>query len=122
MPEPDRQASSPNPRPVAQEPAAPIPVAYLMRVLVEELPEDAVVVEEALSSQGSVHEHLRAKKPLSYFNSASGGCSSPCPPPWGSSSRCRIGRWFVSWPTGPACTVCRPSGLRPVVARGWSSW
>jgi benzoylformate decarboxylase len=73
LPETDRETPPARPRPEAPEPASPIPVAYLMHVLSRVLPDDAVVVNESISSEGELRKHVRIARPDSFYGGASSG-------------------------------------------------
>lgn len=73
LPDEDREAHTALPKPEAPEAASPIPVAYLMHVLGRVLPEDAVVVNESLSSEGELRRHIRMRRPDSFYGGASSG-------------------------------------------------
>jgi benzoylformate decarboxylase len=73
LPGTDRQAPPAPARPETQKTASPIPVAYLMHVLGQVLPEDAVVVNESLSSEGELRRHVRIRRPDSFYGGASSG-------------------------------------------------
>jgi benzoylformate decarboxylase len=69
----DRKTPPAPPRPETPEAAYPIPVAYLMHVLGRVLPEDTVVVNESLSSEGELRRHVRICRPDSFYGGASSG-------------------------------------------------
>jgi benzoylformate decarboxylase len=78
------------PVPVARRPgaAAPVPVDRLMAVLDRVLPDGAVVVNEAFSSEGKRRQYVPVRQPGSFYGSAGGGLGFGLPGPSGSSSRC----------------------------------
>jgi benzoylformate decarboxylase len=73
LPAADREAPTAFPKPKTPEAASPIPVAYLMHVLGRVLPEDAVVVNESLSSEGELRRHVQMRRPDSFYGGASSG-------------------------------------------------
>jgi benzoylformate decarboxylase len=73
LPHRDREAPPAPPRPETPKAAYPIPVAYLMNVLGRVLPEDAVVVNESLSSEGELRRHVPIRHPDSFYGGASSG-------------------------------------------------
>jgi benzoylformate decarboxylase len=73
LPETDRPAPLMSPKPEPPNAAHTIPVAYLMHVLSRVLPEDAVVVNESLSSEGELRRHVRISRPDSFYGGASSG-------------------------------------------------
>jgi hypothetical protein len=73
LPQTDRQVpSAPEPPPVP-EAATPMPVEYIMHVLSEVLPEDAMLADESASSKAKFHRYVRPSRPGGYFTSAAGG-------------------------------------------------
>ena len=60
-------------RPDAPRATTPISVDYLMQSLNEALPKDAVVVNEAVSSEGRLRQHVPVTRPNSFFGSAGVG-------------------------------------------------
>jgi benzoylformate decarboxylase len=73
LPKTDRQ-SPPAPEPPPEpETATPMPVEYVMRVLSEVLPEDAMIADESASSKTKFHRYVRPSKPGGYLTSAAGG-------------------------------------------------
>ena len=68
-----RPAPPAAPRPAEPEAAAPIPVDHLMAALNRALPEDAVVVNEAVSSEGKLRRYVPVTRPNSFFGSAGVG-------------------------------------------------
>jgi benzoylformate decarboxylase len=73
LPAAERPAPPAPPRPETPEAAHPIPVTYLMHVLGRVLPEDAVVVNESLSSEGELRRHVPITRPDSFYGGASSG-------------------------------------------------
>jgi benzoylformate decarboxylase len=73
LPETERQAPPAPEKPPAPEPSSPISVEYLMHVLSEVLPEDAMVADESASSKAKLHRHVRPSRPGGYLTSAAGG-------------------------------------------------
>ena len=73
LPDTDRQAPSAPPPPETPEAASPIPVAYLMYVLGQLLPDDAVVINESISSEAELRKHVRISRPDSHYGAASSG-------------------------------------------------
>jgi benzoylformate decarboxylase len=72
--QPDPQAAPPRP------PASiPIPPAFLMAALAEALPADAVLVEESPSNRNDLRAHVRIRRALSFFATASGGLGFAMP-------------------------------------------
>ncbi|HEX2728399.1 MAG TPA: thiamine pyrophosphate-dependent enzyme [Rubrobacteraceae bacterium] len=57
-------------RPEAPEATSPISVDYLMNTLNRILPEDAVIVNEAVSSEGRLRKHVPVTRPGSFYGSA----------------------------------------------------
>jgi benzoylformate decarboxylase len=73
LPQTERQALSAPEKPPVPEPSSPISVEYLMYVLSEVLPEDAMVADESASSKAKLHRHVRPSRPGGYLTSAAGG-------------------------------------------------
>ena len=73
LPETERQMPPTPEKLPAPEPSSPISVEYLMYVLSEALPEDAMVADESASSKTKLHRHLRPSRPGGYLPSAAGG-------------------------------------------------
>jgi benzoylformate decarboxylase len=73
LPAADREAPPALPKPETPEATSPIPVAFLMHVLARVLPEDAVMVNESLSSEGELRRHIRIRRPDSFYGGASSG-------------------------------------------------
>ncbi|MGH2618587.1 MAG: thiamine pyrophosphate-dependent enzyme, partial [Thermomicrobiales bacterium] len=71
----------PSPRALPHEAVAtdPISVAFAMRALAAELPQDAPIVEECASSRAEFYDQIRIVKPSSYFATASGGLGFALP-------------------------------------------
>lgn len=73
LPETDR------PRPPAAEPppvpeiSSPMSVAYVMHVLSEALPDEAMIADESASSKAKLHKYVRPSRPGGYLTSAAGG-------------------------------------------------
>ncbi len=73
LPTADRQPPPAPSRPETPEAKSPIPVAYLMYVLGSVLPEDAVIVNESISSEVELHRYVRVGRPDSHYGAASSG-------------------------------------------------
>lgn len=75
------------PRPLVPAPApapapadtAPIAPAFLMAALADALPDDAVLVEESPSNRNELRDHVRIRRPASFFATASGGLGFAMP-------------------------------------------
>src|ERR687896_381405 len=67
---PQPPAPEPPPRPEA---TSPMPVGYVMNVLSEVLPEDAMIADESASSKTRFHQYVRPSRPGGYLTSAAGG-------------------------------------------------
>jgi benzoylformate decarboxylase len=73
LPETERQAPPTPEKHPAPKPSWPISVEYLMYVLSEALPEDAMVADESASSKPKLHKYVRPSRPGGYLTSAAGG-------------------------------------------------
>jgi benzoylformate decarboxylase len=73
LPETERQAPPAPEKHPAPKPSWPISVEYLMYVLSEALPEDAMVADESASSKPKLHKYVRPSRPGGYLTSAAGG-------------------------------------------------
>jgi benzoylformate decarboxylase len=73
LPEADRPAPPAQEEPPTPEATTPISVDYLMYAISEVLPEEAVVVDESISSRGKLHRYVRTNDPAGYHTSAAGG-------------------------------------------------
>ncbi|CAA9445139.1 MAG: Benzoylformate decarboxylase [uncultured Rubrobacteraceae bacterium] len=73
LPETDRQAPPAPEPPPAPEASSPMSVGYVMHVLSEVLPEDAMVADESASSKAKLHRYIRPSRPGGYLTSAAGG-------------------------------------------------
>jgi benzoylformate decarboxylase len=60
-------------RALMAEGAEPINPLALMHAIAEALPANAIVVDEAISSNGGLHRFLKTSDPLSYFGNRGGG-------------------------------------------------
>lgn len=78
LPEAARPAGQ-RPEPQPPEKTTPISVAYAMYALSRELPEDAVIPDESISSSAQLHRHLRVRRPGGYYHTASGGLGYAMP-------------------------------------------
>ena len=67
---PQPPAPEPPPRPEA---TSPMPVGYVMNVLSEVLPEDAMIADESASSKTRFHQYIRPSRPGGYLTSTAGG-------------------------------------------------
>src|SRR5918993_2823153 len=73
LPETERpQPPGPEPPP-RPEATSPMPVGYVMNVLSEVLPEDAMIADESASSKARFHQYVRPSRPGGYLTSAAGG-------------------------------------------------
>jgi len=79
------------PRPVVA-PSTPLPGAYVLHLLAELLPPDAMVVEEAPSHRNALHEHLPIRRVGGFAAAASGGLGWALPAAVGWALADRIGR------------------------------
>jgi len=75
---PARPAPAPFPRAAAPH-AAPLTDAYLLSRLAALRAPDSIIVEEAPSSRGPMHDHLPILKPDSFYTCASGGLGHGLP-------------------------------------------
>ena len=66
----DRPAPLEPQKPEAPDNKAPISVDYLMHTLNKVLPEDAVIVNEAVSSEGKLRKYVPVTRPGSFYGSA----------------------------------------------------
>jgi benzoylformate decarboxylase len=68
-------------RPPAPAPAdsTPIAPAFLMAALADALPDDAILVEESPSNRNELRDHVRIRRPASFFATASGGLGFAMP-------------------------------------------
>jgi benzoylformate decarboxylase len=66
-------------RPIAPPARTPIPPGFLMAALVRALPDDAVLVEESPSNRNDLRAHVRIRRPMSFFATASGGLGFAMP-------------------------------------------
>lgn len=73
LPDSERPLPERHPAPEPPAPATPIPVDYLVHTLNEVMPGDAVVVNEAVSSEGVLRRYLPVTRPNSFFGSAGSG-------------------------------------------------
>lgn len=73
LPETDRSAPPARKEPPIPEARTPISVDYLMHVLSQVLPVNAIVVDESTSSKAKLHRYLRTNDPAGYHTSAAGG-------------------------------------------------
>ncbi len=73
LPEANHPApSAPEPAPVP-EATTPMSVEYVMHVISDLLPENAVVADESTSSKAKLHTYIRPEDPDGYITSAAGG-------------------------------------------------
>ena len=94
------------------ERTAPIDPRYLMLAISETLPQDAIVVEEALTSSASLPGLLELRDRRATTGSPAAASASPCPARWESAWRSRGGRCWRSSATAARCTACRRCGPR----------
>ena len=80
VPDADRPGPSPRPAPGAPPPTEPMSVGYVFRALASALPEDAVVVEESVSSRAAFYDQIRIERTSSYFATGGIGLYSPYRP------------------------------------------
>ncbi len=73
LPKTDRQPPPAPELPPTPETTTPMPVEYVMHVLSEVLPEDAMIADESASSKTKFHKYIRPSKPGGYLTSAAGG-------------------------------------------------
>ncbi len=73
LPETERQAPPTLEPPPVPETSSPMSVEYVMHVLSEVLPKDAMVADESASSKAKLHRHIRPSRPGGYLTSAAGG-------------------------------------------------
>lgn len=73
LPAPERPLPGRRPAPETPASAHPIPVDFLMHTLAAVLPGNAVVVNEAVSSEGMLRRHVPITRPNSFFGSAGSG-------------------------------------------------
>jgi benzoylformate decarboxylase len=66
-------------RPIAPPARTPIPPGFLMGALARALPDDAVLVEESPSNRNDLRAHVRIRRPVSFFATASGGLGFAMP-------------------------------------------
>jgi benzoylformate decarboxylase len=79
LPDVDRPAPPAQQSPGVPEAVSPMSVDYVMYTLNEALPEGAVIVNEAVSSEAKLHEHIRIKRPDSYYSTGGGGLGFAMP-------------------------------------------
>ncbi len=72
LPEADRPAPPPPPEGPAPGPRTPLPVDYVLHVLGQSLPDQAVVLEETPSSKDLMHKYVRTTQPGGFYSTASG--------------------------------------------------
>ncbi len=68
-----RPVPGPPPGPPAPRAATPLPVDYVLYVVGNMLPGEAVVVEETPSSKPLLHRYVRVRRPGGFYSAASGG-------------------------------------------------
>lgn len=74
------QRTAPSPRaPFAQLPSMPLTDAYLLQRLAALRPADSIIVEEAPSTRGPMHDHLPILAKDSFYTCASGGLGHGLP-------------------------------------------
>lgn len=69
----------PRSQPQPQPQSDPIQSGYLMQELAAALPEDAILVEESTSNRLEMREHIRIRRPGTFFATASGGLGFAVP-------------------------------------------
>jgi benzoylformate decarboxylase len=79
LPDGDRPAPPARKAPGVPEAVTPMSVDYVMYTLNEALPEGAVIVNESVSSEAKLHEHIRIKRPNSYYSTGGGGLGFAMP-------------------------------------------
>ena len=76
----ERRPGPPPPQPPERpQPADPMPVAWVLHELAERMPEGAILVEEAPSTKGDLHAHVRIGRAGTYYTTASGGLGYAVP-------------------------------------------
>ncbi len=73
LPKTDRQTPPAPEPPSLPEASSPPSVEYVMYVLSEILPDEAIVADESASSKAKLHRYIRASRPGGYLTSAAGG-------------------------------------------------
>ena len=79
LPEADRPAPPARQEPSVPEAVTPMSVDYVMYTLNEALPEGAVIVDESVSSESKLHEHIRINRPDAYYSGGGGGLGFAMP-------------------------------------------
>jgi benzoylformate decarboxylase len=79
LPEADRPAPAAQQPPRVPEATSPMSVDYVMYTLNEALPEGAVIVDESVSSESKLHEHIRINRPDAYYSTGGGGLGFAMP-------------------------------------------
>lgn len=79
LPETKRAAPATRTMPPAPAPADPIPADYLMHMIAQAMPKDALLVEEAPSHRPSMQKHLPMRGQDSFYTMASGGLGFALP-------------------------------------------
>lgn len=79
LPEVARAAPSPPQAPPAPRPAHPLPVAWVLHELAQRMPDGTILVEEAPSTKGDLHEQVKIGRAGTYFTTASGGLGYAVP-------------------------------------------
>jgi benzoylformate decarboxylase len=75
----DRPSPVPRPRPDRPVPGSPLTGSYVLSVLADLLPLDAVLVEEVPSNRNDMHEHLPIRRPGGFLTGQSGGLGFALP-------------------------------------------
>ena len=76
----ERRAGPPlRPAPELPRRADPMPVAWVLHELSERMPDGAILVEEAPSTKGDLHTHVRIGRAGTYHTTASGGLGYALP-------------------------------------------
>jgi benzoylformate decarboxylase len=73
LPETDRPRPPAPESPPIPETSSPMSVDYVMHVLSEVLPEEAMIADESASSKARFHKYIRPSRPGGYLTSAAGG-------------------------------------------------
>jgi benzoylformate decarboxylase len=79
VPAADRPAPSPQSPPESPQVSSPLSPDALFATLAREWPDDGILVEESPSNVKALKQHLRIKRPASFFTASSGGLGYALP-------------------------------------------
>src|SRR5215467_3115936 len=99
----------------------PITPLALVAAVADAMPDDAIVVDESISSGAGLRDLLKSRDSKAFFGLPGAASAGDSPPRSASSSPSPRAPWSPSWATAAPCTPSSHSGRRLTMPSPWST-